>query len=75
MISEIAIFEASGPNVDLANPESQYKITLQQHLRTVVAFDGAHGAYYGQVIEKPEIIVVVVNRDSLDAHVKATKSP
>lgn len=53
MISEIAIFEASGPNVDLVNPESQYKITLQQYLRTVVVFNSAQGAYYTQVIEKP----------------------
>ncbi|KAL8641795.1 MAG: hypothetical protein Q9226_008588 [Calogaya cf. arnoldii] len=75
MISEIAIFEASTPNVDLAYPESQYKTILEQHLKNFLAFDGAQGAYYGQVIEKPQIVVVVVNWDSLDAHMKATKSP
>ncbi|KAI4261766.1 MAG: hypothetical protein L6R42_003041 [Xanthoria sp. 1 TBL-2021] len=74
MISEIAIFEASTPAVDLANPDSQFKPTLQQHLKIVLAFDGAQGAYYGQLIEKPNIIVVVVNWDTLDSHVKATES-
>ncbi|KAL8965452.1 MAG: hypothetical protein Q9183_003846 [Haloplaca sp. 2 TL-2023] len=75
MISEIAIFEASDPNLDLSKSESPYKATLRQHLKTVLAFDGAQAAYFGQVIEKPHIVVIFVNWDSLDSHLKAKKSP
>lgn len=75
MISEIAIFEASTPNVDLASLESPFKANLLKHIRTILAFDGARAAYYGQLIENPNIIVVVINWDTLDAHVEATKSP
>lgn len=74
MISEIAIFEASTPNVDLTIPESPFKANLLKHIRTMLAFDGAQAAYYGQLIENPNIIVVVINWNSLDAHVEATKS-
>lgn len=75
MISEIAIFEASAPDVDLANPKSPFKVSLQEHLRTMLSFGGAQGAYCGQLIENPKIIIVVINWDTLDAHVEATKSP
>ncbi|KAL8676820.1 MAG: hypothetical protein Q9186_006695 [Xanthomendoza sp. 1 TL-2023] len=75
MISEIAIFEASDPTLDLSKSDSPYKSTLQQHLKNVLAFDGAQAAYYGQIIEKPHIIIVFVNWDKLESHVKATKSP
>ena len=75
MISEIAIFEASEPNIDLSKSESPFKVNLEQHLKTVLTFDGAQAAYYGQVIEKPHIVIVFVNWDNIDSHVKATQSP
>ncbi|KAL8764895.1 MAG: hypothetical protein Q9209_007827 [Squamulea sp. 1 TL-2023] len=74
MFSQIAIFEASDPNVDLSKPHTPFIASLHQHLRTVLAFDGAQAAYYGQLIEKPHIIIVFVNWDTLDSHSKATKS-
>lgn len=75
MISEIAIFEASDANVDLANPDSPYKANFEKHLKTVLASDGAQAAYYAQVIEKPHIIILFVNWDTLDSHINATKTP
>ncbi|KAL8634863.1 MAG: hypothetical protein Q9228_007583 [Teloschistes exilis] len=75
MISEIAIFEASDPHLDLSESNSPYKATLQQHLKSVLVFDGAQAAYYGQAIEKPHIVIVIVNWDSLDSHIKATETP
>lgn len=47
MISEIAIFEASDPSLDLSKSDSIYKATLQRHLKTVLSFDGAQAAYFG----------------------------
>ncbi|KAL8925876.1 MAG: hypothetical protein Q9172_002029 [Xanthocarpia lactea] len=74
MISEIAIFEASDPKLDLSTSDSPYKATLQQHLKTVLAFEGAQAAYYGQIIEKPHIVILFVNWDNIESHIKATKS-
>ncbi|KAL8875628.1 MAG: hypothetical protein Q9198_006041 [Flavoplaca austrocitrina] len=74
MISEIAIFEASEPNIDLSKSDSPFKANLEQHLKTVLTFDGAQAAYYGQVIEKPHIVIVFVNWDNIDSHVRATQS-
>lgn len=61
--------------MDLADPEHPFKATFQQHLKFVVAFDGTQAAYDGQLIEKPNTVIVVVNWETLECYIKALKSP
>ncbi|KAL8974600.1 MAG: hypothetical protein Q9197_001168 [Variospora fuerteventurae] len=75
MISEIAVFEASDADVNLENPRSHFKETIQRLLTTVLAVKGAKSAFYGQLVERAQIIVVIINWDSLESHIKFTQWP
>ncbi|KAL8986576.1 MAG: hypothetical protein Q9177_004144 [Variospora cf. flavescens] len=61
MIFEITIFEASDSDVDLENPQSHFKETIQQLLTTILAANGAKSAFYGQLVERAQIVVVIMN--------------
>lgn len=75
MISEIAIFEASDADVDFEKPQSLCKDTIHQLLTTVLAAKSAKSAFYGQLVERAQIIVVIINWDSLESHIKFTQWP
>ncbi|KAL8834090.1 MAG: hypothetical protein Q9170_003926 [Blastenia crenularia] len=75
MISEIAVFEASAPNVDLTDPSSQYKAAIENHLRAVLTANGAKAVYYAQSIEKPHFIITIVNWDTPESNTKFIESP
>jgi hypothetical protein len=67
MITEIAIFELAA-SADLSDATSPTTSTIRDFLASVTAAKGAHSAYFGQFIEKPETVIMFIDWDSAAAH-------
>ncbi|OBT64683.1 hypothetical protein VE03_05906 [Pseudogymnoascus sp. 23342-1-I1] len=74
MITEIATLELAAP-ADLSDPSSPTTSTIRTFLTAVLAADGAHAAYFGQSVEKPDIVIIFIDWDSTDAHHQFLASP
>ena len=74
MISEIVTFQLKF-NASLADPSSPASKVIRECLAPELAAHGAHDAYYGQFIEKPDIAILFVGWDSMDEHKKFLSSP
>ena len=73
MVTEIITFSLKA-DANLSDPSSPASKLLDS-LGAELAAHGAHNAYYGQYIEKPETGIIFVNWDSLEAHKKFMSSP
>ena len=69
MITEITTFELE-TDANLTDTSSSTTKILRNFLAAELAFPGAHQAYYGQDVEKPEVVFVLVNWDSIEDHEK-----
>ena len=74
MVTEIVTFSLKA-DADLSDPNSPASKLVVDFLVAELAAPGAHNAYYGQYIEKPEAAILFVNWDSLEAHKKFMSSP
>ena len=74
MVTEIVTFSLKA-DASLSDPTSPASKLVLDFLAPEVAAHGAHNAYYGQYIEKPEIGIIFVNWDSLESHKKFMNSP
>ena len=67
MVTEIFTFHLK-VDVDLSDPTSPASKAVLDVLRPELAAEGAHHAYYGQFIEKPEMGIIFVKWDSVEHH-------
>ena len=74
MIMEIATFQLK-ESVIPADPSSPASKSIREYLTQELNAHGAHNAYYGQFIEKPETAIVFVNWDSVDDNKVFMSSP
>ncbi|MCJ1354018.1 MAG: hypothetical protein MMC33_004005 [Icmadophila ericetorum] len=74
MITEIVTFQLKVAG-SLDDPSSSANQVIREFLMAELAADGASNAYYGQLIEKPDTVVVFVEWNSMDDREKFTSSP
>ena len=74
MITEIVTFQLKG-EATLPDPSSPARKVIRDFLTLVLAALGARSAYYGQFIEKPEIVIMFIGWDSIDDHKSFMNSP
>jgi hypothetical protein len=74
MITEIVTFQLKA-DVSLANPSSPASKVICGSLVPEQAVHGAHHAYYGQYVEKPETALIIVEWDSIVDQKKFMSSP
>lgn len=74
MVTEIVTFSLKA-DASLSDPSSPASKVVADFLAPELAAHGAHNAYYGRYIEKPETGIIFVNWDSLEAHKKFMSSP
>lgn len=74
MVTEIITFCLKA-DASLSDPSSPASKVVANFLATGFAPHGAHNAYYGQYIEKPETGIIFRNWDSLEAHKKFMSLP
>lgn len=74
MITEKVTFQLRA-DASLADPSSPASRVIRDFLAPELAAHGAHHAYYGQFIEKTEMVIIFVEWDSIDDHKKFMKSP
>ena len=67
MLTEIVTFETK-PNASLVDPDSVANKIIRETLSSELAARGAHHAYYGSFIERPEMVIIFVGWDSIDDH-------
>lgn len=59
---------------DVTDPNSTSGTIWQDTLNEVLSQDGAQRAYWGTQVESPNILMLFVDWDALDAHKKFIKS-
>ena len=74
MVTEIVTFSLKA-DANLSDPSSPASKLVVDFLVAERTAHGAHNAYYGQYMEKPETGILVVNWDSLEAHKESMSSP
>ncbi|KFY27209.1 hypothetical protein V493_03641 [Pseudogymnoascus sp. VKM F-4281 (FW-2241)] len=74
MITEIATFKLTSP-ADFSDAESPTASTIRTFLAAVLATEGAHAAYFGQVAESPDTVIIFIDWDSTEAHNQFLASP
>ncbi|MCJ1317233.1 hypothetical protein MMC15_002556 [Xylographa vitiligo] len=74
MITEIVTFQLKG-EATLPDSSSPARKVIRDFLTLVLAALGARSAYYGQFIEKPEIVIMFIGWDSIDDHKSFMNSP
>lgn len=74
MILEIATYHLKEPT-GFGDSSSTPSKVIRGFLSTAVAEYGAHDAYYGQLIEKPTIVISFAGWDSMEDHYKFMSSP
>lgn len=67
MVTEILTFRLKA-DASLSDPASPASKVVVDFLAPGFASHGAHNAYYGQYIEKPETGIIFRNWDSIEAH-------
>ena len=73
MITEIVTFRLK-TDASLADTTSPASNVIRESLVPELAAQGADYVFYGQVIEKPEIGIVFVQRKSIEGQKKDTSS-
>ena len=74
MITEIITFHLK-EDASLADPNSPASKVIRGQIVPDLLNHGVHYAYYGQIIEKPEMGIFFVQWESIDAHKKFTALP
>ena len=74
MISENVTFESKN-DLDLADPSSPAREVICKFLFPRLTDAGAKSAYYGQFIEKPKTVILIVNWSSIDDYENFKKTP
>ncbi|MCJ1247046.1 hypothetical protein MMC30_004257 [Trapelia coarctata] len=74
MITEIVTFHLA-PSCSLSTPDTPASKVITDFLAPELAAHGAHDAYYGSFIEKPDVAIIFLEWDSLADHQKFMSSP
>jgi len=73
MITEIITFHLA-PSCSLSSPSSPASKVITDFLAPKLTAHGAHAAYYGAFVEKPDVAIILLEWDSIEDHQKFMNS-